>query len=172
MKNYDVSKWDSVADLQHFCNNLVHPVAEYYGLKIIKEIGQKYNPERIRKLEEWLEKIIIENNQKVIDDNFEIVRYNHDNLNISVRYDKVTNQPWLTQKEISILYGTDVSTISRHISNILEDEELNKNSVIAYYANTGIDGKTYKSNHYIFNSFHITNIAFKTSEATLFRRHY
>ena len=48
----------------------------YYSLEIIKEIGQKYNPDRIQKLEEWLEQIIIENSQEVVDDNFEIVRYN------------------------------------------------------------------------------------------------
>ena len=133
------------AENELFCTKSSHVVTTFYGLKIIKEIGEKNNQERIKKLEDWLEQIIIENTQEVVDDNFEIVRYNQDNLDMLVRYDKENNLPWMTQKEISMLYGTDVSTISRHINDILQDDELVKNSVVANYAITGMDGKTYNT---------------------------
>ena len=169
LKNYDSSKWDSYAETQHFCIDVMQKAVNYYGLEIIKEIGQKYNPERTRKLEEWLEQIIVENSEEPIDDNFEIVRYNQDNLNISVRYDKVTNQPWLTQKEISILYGTTKQSVGQHIKNIFEDEELNKNSVIKNYLNTGIDGKTYEVMLYSYDMILAIGYRTRTSKAASFR---
>lgn len=36
---------------------------------------------------------------------------------------------WMTQAQIAALYGRDVSTISRHISNILEEDELDESNL-------------------------------------------
>ena len=46
------------------------------------------------------------------------------------------------------LYGVDVRTINYHIKKILEDHELDENSVIRKYWITASDGKTYNTNHY------------------------
>lgn len=51
---------------------------------------------------------------------------------------------WATQRSIAQLFGKSVSTISRHIKNIFESNELNKNTTIANYAtvvNRGIRGE-------------------------------
>ena len=50
---------------------------------------------------------------------------------------------WLTQPDIAKLFGTSVSNISMHIKNILDDKELNKNSVVKNYLTTASDGKNY-----------------------------
>ena len=64
INNLFESQMGQSAESEHFCTKSSHNNVHYYGLKIIKEIGQKYNPERIQKLEEWLEQIIIENSQE------------------------------------------------------------------------------------------------------------
>lgn len=55
---------------------------------------------------------------------------------------------WLTQRLMAELYGVDVRTINYHIKRILEDHELDENSVIRKYWITASDGKTYNTNHY------------------------
>ena len=45
------------------------------------------------------------------------------------------------------LFGRDKSVISRHIKNVLE-EELNNKSVVANFATTANDGKTYQVDYY------------------------
>jgi len=42
----------------------------------------------------------------------------------------------------------DKSTISRHIKNVFEDGELVRNSVVANFATTASDGKTYQVDYY------------------------
>jgi len=39
------------------------------------------------------------------------------------------DQLWMTQAQIAELYGRDISTVSRHISNILEEEELDQSNL-------------------------------------------
>ena len=46
------------------------------------------------------------------------------------------------------LFQRDKSTISRHIQNIFEEGELQRNSVVAKFATTASDGKTYQVDHY------------------------
>jgi hypothetical protein len=41
------------------------------------------------------------------------------------------------------LFQRDKSVISRHISNIFSEEELDKKAVVAFFATTAADGKTY-----------------------------
>ena len=55
---------------------------------------------------------------------------------------------WLSLDQIAVLFGRDKSTISRHIRNIFEEHELERNSVVANYATTAADGKTYQVDYY------------------------
>ena len=41
---------------------------------------------------------------------------------------------WLTQKVMSELFGVDRTVITKHLNNIFDDEELDKNSVCANFA--------------------------------------
>ena len=50
---------------------------------------------------------------------------------------------WLSLDQMAELFQRDKSTISRHIKNIFEECELNRNSVVANFATTASDGKTY-----------------------------
>lgn len=55
---------------------------------------------------------------------------------------------WLTTNQMSDLFGIDKSGISRHIKNIVETGELERNSVVAKIATTATDGKTYQMDFY------------------------
>lgn len=55
---------------------------------------------------------------------------------------------WLSLKELSELFDTDKSGISRHLKNIFESGELSRDAVVAFFAITASDGKTYKVEHF------------------------
>jgi hypothetical protein len=44
---------------------------------------------------------------------------------------------WLTQKQLADLFATSKSTISEHITNILQEKELDENSVVRNFRTTG-----------------------------------
>ena len=51
-------------------------------------------------------------------------------------------------EQMSELFQRDKSTISRHIKNIFAEGELNRGSVVAKFATTASDGKTYQVDYY------------------------
>ncbi len=55
---------------------------------------------------------------------------------------------WLSLDQMSSLFQRDKSTISRHINNIFKDGELSKEAVVANFATTASDGKTYNVDYY------------------------
>src|SRR5690625_2584594 len=65
---------------------------------------------------------------------------------IDVRLENKT--VWMTQKAIAKLYQSTKQNISLHIKNILEEKELDENSVVKFYLTTAKDGKNYNTKHY------------------------
>ena len=55
---------------------------------------------------------------------------------------------WLSLEQMSELFQRDKSTISRHIRNVFDEGELDRNSVVAKFATTASDGKTYNVDYY------------------------
>lgn len=77
----------------------------------------------------------------------EIIFYQpNETIRIEVRMEDDT--VWLTLDQISTLFGRDKSTISRHIKNVFDTNELSKDSVIAFFATTASDGKVYQVAYY------------------------
>ncbi len=58
------------------------------------------------------------------------------------------NTVWLSLDQMAELFQRNKSTISRHIKNVLEDGELEADSVIANFATTATDGKNYSVAYY------------------------
>ena len=54
------------------------------------------------------------------------------------------NTVWLNRNQLAQLFDRDVKTIGKHINNALKEELSNDNSVVAKFATTAADGKTYK----------------------------
>jgi hypothetical protein len=51
---------------------------------------------------------------------------------------------WLNLNQMTELFQVDKSGISRHLKNIFASGELNKDSVVAFFATTATDGKSYQ----------------------------
>ncbi len=47
---------------------------------------------------------------------------------------------WLTLDQMSALFGRDKSTVSRHIKNVFEEGELERNAVVANFATVQTEG--------------------------------
>ena len=58
---------------------------------------------------------------------------------------------WLSLDQMAELFQRNKSTISRHIKNVLEDGELEEKSVVAFFATTAADSKTYSVAYYNLN---------------------
>jgi len=92
------------------------------------------------------------------------------NGEIEFRGDMQDETVWGSLDQISKLFGRDKSGISRHIKNIFNSGELDKNSVVAKIATTANDGKTYQVDY--FNLDMIISIGYRvdSKEATQFRK--
>ena len=55
---------------------------------------------------------------------------------------------WLSIDQMAELFQRDKSTISRHIKNVFSEGELQRESVVANFATTAADGKTYQVDYY------------------------
>ena len=65
-------------------------------------------------------------------------------IKLDVRLENET--VWLTRTQMAALFERDIKTIGKHINNAL-NEELDS-SVVAKFATTAADGKTYQTEHY------------------------
>ena len=77
---------------------------------------------------------------------------------------------WLTQKLLAELYEVDVRTINYHIKKILDDNELNEDSVIRKYWITATDGKQYLTNHYSLQMIIAVGFKVNNERAVQFRK--
>ena len=88
-------------------------------------------------------------------------------VHLEVRVDGET--VWLTQQQLAALFGRDVTTIRRHISNARR-EELQGISVSAKFALTAADHKTYQVEHYNLDLILSVGYRVKSTEGVFFRR--
>ena len=76
---------------------------------------------------------------------------------------------WLTQKAISQLFDVDRSVITKYLSNIFKEGELDENSVCAKFAQTADDGKTYNYKFYSLAAIIAVGYRINSERATQFR---
>lgn len=87
----------------------------------------------------------------------EIILYQPDStLSLDVRVENDT--VWLNRNQLALLFDRDVKTIGKHINNALK-EELDGLSVVAKFATTASDGKTYTVEYY--NIEMITSVGYR-----------
>lgn len=76
---------------------------------------------------------------------------------------------WLSLDQMAELFQRDKSTISRHIKKIFEEWELQRNSVVANFATTAADGKTYNVDYYNLDVIISVGYRVKSHRGTQFR---
>lgn len=87
-------------------------------------------------------------------------------IEVTTDYDTV----WLTQTQLVELFQRDKSVISRHINNIFGEKELEKEPVVANFATTAADGKTYQVEHYNLDVVISVGYRVKSSRGVEFRQ--
>ncbi len=98
----------------------------------------------------------------------EIILYQPDDLiRLEVRLEGET--VWLNRQQMSLLFGRDVKTIGKHINNALK-EELSTFPVVANFATTAVDGKTYQVRYYNLDMILSVGYRVKSSRGIEFRR--
>ena len=78
----------------------------------------------------------------------DILIYQTEDSHIKVTTLLVKESLWLSLNQISNLYHRDKSVISRRIKNIFKEGELFREAVVAEFATTAADEKTYQVTHY------------------------
>jgi len=107
----------------------------------------------------------------------EIILYQPDNaVAVEVRLEK--ENVWLNRQQIAVLFDRDIKTIGKHINNALKEElaefstvgsESTENSVVAKFATTAADGKTYQIEYYNLDMILSVGYRVKSSRGILFR---
>ncbi len=77
---------------------------------------------------------------------------------------------WLTQNMIAQLFDKGRSTITEHLKNIFESEELEKKLVCRDFRHTASDGKNYKTKYYNLDAIISIGYRVNSKKATLFRK--
>ena len=99
----------------------------------------------------------------------EIVLYQPEgSVSLEVRLENET--VWLTQQQISELFGTGRQAITKHLKNIFASNELDENSVCSILELTAADGKKYKTKVYNLDAILSVGYRVNSKNATLFRR--
>ena len=77
---------------------------------------------------------------------------------------------WLNRHQMAELFDRDIKTIGKHINNIFKEEELIKKSVVANFATTAEDGKTYQVEYYNLDVIISVGYRVKSKQGTQFRQ--
>ena len=76
---------------------------------------------------------------------------------------------WLSLNQMADLFQRDKSTISRHINNVFEEGELERGPVVADFATTAADGKTYQVEYFNLDVIISVGYRVKSHRGTQFR---
>ena len=85
-------------------------------------------------------------------------------LEVRVENDTV----WLNRQQLAVLFNRDIKTIGKHIANALKEEC--QDSVVAKFATTADDGKTYQVEHYDLDLILSVGYRVKSANGVKFRR--
>lgn len=103
------------------------------------------------------------------------VLYHVDDSDVSVNAVIQNDSIWITQKAMAELFGVSLSSISRHLKNIFEENELDEKVVVAKIATTtqhgAIEGKTQTKDVNFYNLDAIISVGYRVNsrQATKFR---
>ena len=100
----------------------------------------------------------------------EIIIYHPDNLTERIEVKMEDETVWLSLNQIATLFDRDKSVISKHLKNIFNEEELIKISVVAFFATTASDGKTYQVEHYNLDAIISVGYRVNSKRGTQFRQ--
>ena len=96
----------------------------------------------------------------------EIIIFENQNVKLEVNMRDET--VWLNREQLALLFNRDIKTIGKHINNALK-EELDS-SVVAKFATTAKDGKTYQVDYYNLDMIISVGYLVKSKNGIIFRK--
>lgn len=103
------------------------------------------------------------------DDKGEVIIYQTEDGLSKLEVNLKNETVWLSIDQMAELFQRDKSTISRHIKNVFEEGELIRDSVVANFATTASDGKTYNVDFYNLDVIISVGYRVKSQRGTQFR---
>ena len=100
---------------------------------------------------------------------YELIKFEDGEFSLDVNVSPNEETVWLTQNDMALLFGVDRSRITRHVNNILKENEL-PNSVCAENALTASDGKTYFAKFYNLDMIITVGYRVNSKRGTQFRK--
>ena len=97
----------------------------------------------------------------------EIVLFENQGVKLEVNLKDET--VWLNTEQIAELFDRDYKTIRKHIKNALQEELVNQ-EVVAKFATTAADGKTYQMEHYNLDMIISIGYRVKSKNGVIFRK--
>ena len=92
-------------------------------------------------------------------------------VRLDVAVDAGKDEIWLNRSQISLLFDRDVKTIGKHIANALKEElEDSPKPVVAKFATTASDGKSYQVEYYNLDVIISVGYRVKSQRGVEFRR--
>ena len=98
----------------------------------------------------------------------EIILFENQGVKLEVNVKDET--VWLNREQLAQLFDRDVKTIGKHINNALKEELFDDNSVVAKFATTAKDGKTYQVEYYNLDVILSVGYRVKSKNGIIFRR--
>ena len=152
-------------------------VVKLYDIEVAKMVGVRVKSNEYLLLEKFLSENL-EAYSSTIKNN-EIIIYDNGVVHIPLKFSKKDQMILATQDQIADLFETTQSNVSKHIKNIIEDNEINTNSVYENYSYTdsiskdflhmGTDGKQYMVTFYTLDMILAVGYRVRTSKAIAFR---
>jgi prophage maintenance system killer protein len=99
----------------------------------------------------------------------EIVLYRAPDGTAAVGVRLEANTLWLNLNQIGLLFDRDKSVISRHLRNVFKERELDRDSVVAFFATTAADGKTYQVEYFNLDAILSVGYRVNSKRGTQFR---
>ena len=103
------------------------------------------------------------------ENNTELIIYQTEDGQTKIDVHMENETVWLSLDQMAELFQRDKSTISRHIKNIFDEGELTRESVVANFATTATDGKTYHVDYYNLDVIISVGYRVKSLRGTQFR---
>lgn len=107
---------------------------------------------------------------EIMTDNKNNLIFHNENGDIKLSVDFESETIWATQKQIAELFGVNLAAISKHITNIFDEGELERNTVISKMEIATDDGKKNQVEHYNLDMVISVGYRVNSTKATEFRK--
>ncbi|WP_017256805.1 RhuM family protein [Pedobacter arcticus] len=99
-----------------------------------------------------------------------IIIYKTQDGKVSIALYAKDGSVWMNQNQLAELFDTSKQNIGQHVNNVLEDKELDSESVVKNYLTTATDGKKYSVTFYSLDMILAIGFRVRSKRGTQFRQ--